>query len=66
MRITLKSSMVGRDFSHPVGATIEWPDVEAKRLIERGLAIKAPAARSRRGRKPRTTTAPAAETADLE
>lgn len=40
-RIDAKGKPAG-DFAFSSGAVIDWPDVEAKRFIERGYAEEAP------------------------
>lgn len=39
MRIRLLSSFVGNGLALDAGTVIEWPDVEASRMIGAGLAV---------------------------
>jgi hypothetical protein len=41
LRIKLKSSIAGNGFAHQIGDVIDWPEEEAKRFIERGIAVSA-------------------------
>lgn len=44
-----KGKVIG-DFAHKDGAIVEWPDAEARRLIERGYAesVESPAQSQKR------------------
>jgi hypothetical protein len=59
MKIRFLAALAGADFAHDVGAEVEFPDEEAARLVEAGIAEPATdAAPAKRGRK---AAAPAAE-----